>query len=49
MLLLAVAVLVLFTSAGCKAMANPDGTDLPWAERPNWEFSPNVPQSMLQQ
>ncbi len=48
-MLFAGAALVLLTSAGCKAMADPDGTDLPWTERPNWEFAPNVPQSMMQQ
>ena len=34
-------------SAGCKSMADPDGTDLPWGERPAWEFAPSVPQSMM--
>ena len=33
--------------AGCKSMADPDGTDLPWGERPAWEFAPAVPQSMM--
>lgn len=37
----------LVASAGCKSMADPDGTDLPWGERPAWEFAPSVPQSMM--
>lgn len=37
----------LAASAGCKSMADPDGTDLPWGERPAWEFAPSVPQSMM--
>ncbi len=42
------AAFVLTISSGCKAMADPDGTDLPWAERPAWEYAPNVPGSMLE-
>ncbi|MGI5869773.1 MAG: hypothetical protein ACOX9C_10080 [Kiritimatiellia bacterium] len=32
---------------GCRSMADPDGTDLPWGERPAWEFAPGIPQSMM--
>jgi hypothetical protein len=46
---LCLAAVILLGTSGCKAMANPDGTDLPWGERPSWEFAPNVPQSMLPQ
>lgn len=46
-IVLSVALMILMGTTGCKAMASPDGTDLPWGERPAWEFSPNVPQSML--
>ncbi len=34
-------------ASGCKAMANPDGTDLNWAERESWEGVPGALQSML--
>lgn len=47
--LLVIAFMLIFSMSGCKAMAGPEGTDLPWTERPSWEFSPNVPQSMMQQ
>jgi hypothetical protein len=43
-------VLVLFVvglASGCKAMADPDGTDLNWAERESWEGVPGALQSML--
>lgn len=33
--------------SGCKSMANPDGTDLNWAERESWEGVPGALQSML--
>lgn len=34
-------------ATGCKAMADPDGTDLNWAERESWEGVPGALQSML--
>ncbi len=34
-------------ASGCKAMADPDGTDLNWAERESWEGVPGALQSML--
>lgn len=43
------AAIALTGASGCKAMADPDGTDLPWAERPSWEYAPNIPGSMIQQ
>ena len=47
----AIAILALaaaiIASAGCTSMADPDGTNLPWGERPDWEFAPSVPQSMM--
>ncbi len=46
--LAAAALLLAVTVCGCKAMSDPDGTDLNWAERPEWEFSPAIPSSMLQ-
>ena len=46
---LAAAALALALGAGCKAMADPDGTDLPWAETHSWETAPNLPGSMLGQ
>ena len=46
---LAAAALALALGAGCKAMADPEGTDLPWAETHSWETAPNLPGSMLGQ
>lgn len=46
---LAAAALALSLGAGCKAMADPEGTDLPWAETHSWETAPNIPGSMLGQ
>ena len=46
---LAAAALALFLGAGCQAMADPEGTDLPWAETHSWETAPNLPGSMLGQ
>lgn len=46
MLILLVTLFVGLVS-GCKAMANPDGTDLNWAERESWEGVPGALQSML--
>ena len=46
------AAFVLFAAAflsGCAAMANPDDSDLPWAETPEWELTPNLPSSMMNQ
>ncbi len=42
-------IVLLALAGGCSSMADPDGTDLPWAERPPWEFAPSIPQSMLPQ
>jgi len=42
------AAFVITVVSGCQAMADPDGTDLPWAERPAWEYAPNIPGSMLE-
>lgn len=33
--------------AGCAAMADPEASDLPWAQTNEWELAPNLPQSML--
>ena len=46
---LAAAALALAFGSGCKAMADPEGTDLPWAETHSWETAPNLPGSMLGQ
>ena len=46
---LAAAALAVALGAGCKAMADPDGTDLPWAETHSWETAPNLPGSLLGQ
>ena len=46
---LAAAALAFALGAGCKAMADPDGTDLPWAETHSWETAPNLPGSLLGQ
>ncbi len=46
---LAAAALALALGSGCKAMADPEGTDLPWAETHPWETAPNLPGSMLGQ
>ena len=46
---LAAAVLAVALGSGCKAMADPEGTDLPWAETHSWETAPNIPGSMLGQ
>lgn len=46
---LAAAALALALGPGCKAMADPEGTDLPWAETHSWETAPNLPGSMLGQ
>lgn len=45
--LLLLALLVVGLASGCKAMADPDGTDLNWAERESWEGVPGALQSML--
>ena len=44
---LAAAALAALAGAGCKAMADPEGTDLPWSETHSWETAPNIPSSML--
>ena len=46
---LAATALALALGYGCKAMADPEGTDLPWAETHSWETAPNLPGSMLGQ
>ena len=46
---LAAAALALALAPGCNAMADPEGTDLPWAETHPWETAPNLPGSMLGQ
>lgn len=46
---LAAAALALALGPGCKTMADPEGTDLPWAETHSWETAPNLPGSMLGQ
>lgn len=46
-LLLAVAATALLL-AGCKSMADPDGTGMPWTERSTWEYAPNLPMRMLE-
>ncbi len=46
---LAAAALALALGSGCKAMADPEGTDLPWAETHPWETAPTLPGSMLGQ
>lgn len=38
--------LIFVFANGCKSMADPENSDLSWAERPEWEFAPAVPQSM---
>ncbi len=47
-LLLAACVLSLLLT-GCAAMADPDSSDLPWAQTNEWELAPNIPSSMLNQ
>ncbi len=47
LLLTAVALSLLLT--GCAAMADPDSSELPWAQTNEWELAPNIPASMLNQ
>lgn len=46
-LLIAFMLSIVGLASGCKAMADPDGTDLNWAERESWEGVPGALQSML--
>lgn len=46
-LLILLALSMIGLASGCKAMADPDGTDLNWAERESWEGVPGALQSML--
>lgn len=45
--LILLALLTVGLASGCKAMADPDRTDLNWAERESWEGVPGALQSML--
>ena len=41
------AALALAFGAGCAAMADPEGSELPWTDSHGWEHTPNLPSSML--
>lgn len=47
LILVVFALLICGLVSGCKSMADPDGTDLNWAERESWEGVPGALQSML--
>ena len=44
---LAAVLALLAFGTGCAAMADPEGSELPWTDSHGWEHSPNLPSSML--